>query len=205
MAISSASQFYVLIFSCTFSFGLCAQDTMFPEHTQIDSKVAGSCKPGKIYRGTALKLYVIDKLSRKTVHLIVQADDVFYLGRKNVDGGMNYYEQLLLQPQTDPLEVSLDLWEKMIGTRLSGSEKLAREYFYKYVAYTEPMSLADLGVDSKRDLLRRYFRHISESNNRWILLEEKYRRLPSFVALLIDLGFCVRWADVFPSLIVEEN
>ena len=102
------------------------------------------------------------------------------------------YLEYMLKNGDKPIDIDMDI------------EKLKKSS--KYI-FDRPVTFEQLNINSEQELLEKYFDfdYIKGKGTLKVEYYEKYTRNPSFIALLIDLGYYVTWGDIAPVLTISTT
>ena len=122
----------------------------------------------------------------------------------------NDYVRYMINMKDETIEINLSDLEKFIGRAPvgEGAYKDLKKYIYEHyiLIFENPMSFDELGVNSEEELIKKFFD--SDSKTRLLTLKQQYLETynlnPSFIALLIDIGYFVGHTDVVPILFIRK-
>jgi len=176
----------------------------------------------------AVKLQLKSSENGRVINCIVRSDDLsFFIVSKaklfnNLD---DYIKYMNSDDNGSKLYINLDDLKKYLGERWGGKQLLLQRillsktlldkkyllagenYFNQYVAYDSPITFEKLEVRSEKELLDKYFNY--DYNKCIGTIKEKYynayNRNPSFIALIMDLGYSAGWYDIAPILHIGKS
>ena len=117
----------------------------------------------------------------------------------------NQYVKYMISNHNKIIEINFRELEEYLGRRRFGSEKLGKEYVDKFIINKE-INIEDLNVSNENELIEKFFDHYKEKGIG--LLKQnyfEYSKNPSFIALLIDMGYIVGIIDSTTQLYIDKN
>lgn len=152
---------------------------------------------------SAIKLQIIDSSTRKVLNVILRNDDYYsyVLQEKRIVSQQQYIKFLHDNIGTQHV-VDLAKLQSGLEKRWAVGNKKVDAYFERHVVFDEVMTLEGLHVKDKDELAKVYFDFRNQIGYLKKEYYEQFNQKPGFVALLIDLGFDVRWGDIAPVLMI---
>jgi len=153
---------------------------------------------------SAIKIIFQDEESGKIINAVMRSDDLLNFLKKEKRITIQNYIEFMLKHENTAILVNLRNLEYMLGKRWLGNNARGEEYIRKYTIFKQPNTFEELNVKNEQELLNKYFDFDYTKGSGKLKRQyfKEYTRNPSFIALLIDLGYDVVWGDFNPDLYI---
>ncbi len=152
---------------------------------------------------SALKVQIMDHKGKEIINAIVRNDDMFlFLLEQNVVSNPHAYVAHMIRNDGTPIVLDMQIFMKFLATKWGEKAVNAEKFFFDHNLFEKPATFDQLGVENEMELIHTFFDFNFEKSKGTLKSKyfDVYTRNPSFIALLIDLGYDVVWGDYIPNL-----